>query len=95
MTIYITLNNDSESLIGSEGWDGYDANASVTQLKQNIANRVSKAFDGEQVIVDDEQLIDTKIYCDDEADEEYIRDLINAEWADWDVWAVEIEVPSE
>lgn len=96
-TIEIIISNDSDGLVGSEGWDGYDAGASLSSLKQKIANRVAEAYTGYNVTVDDQSgLIEDRIYISDdtddddfEEDENYIRVLIGEVWQDWDAWAVE------
>jgi hypothetical protein len=95
-TIEIIISNDSDGLVGSEGWDGYDAGASLDNLKQLIADRVAKAYTGYTVTVDDGSLMEDKIYISDdtddddyESDENYIRELIGEVWQDWDAWAVE------
>lgn len=94
-TIEIIISNDSDGLVGSEGWDGYDAGASFGSLKQAIADRVAKSYPNYRVTVSDETLIDDKVYMSDDTDDQdfdddiaYIRVLIGEVWQDWDTWAV-------
>lgn len=95
--IAITITEDSDALVGAEGWDGYDALQSTAKLTQNIANRVGKAYPGARVTVNSELLYDDRIYIttddgeDTESDEDDIRQIISDVWQDWDAWAVEEE----
>jgi hypothetical protein len=91
MLIEITLNNDSDALVGAEGWGEYDARASVGELRQQVADAVAKAYPGAEVSVSAETRLYDLIYIDGnkpENDVQHIKNIIARVWERWE-WLVE------
>lgn len=88
--IEIIISDDSDGLVGPQGWGEYDARSSIAELRQQIADEVARVYSAD-VSVGSETRLGTKIYVNGEEDHkevESIRLIISEVWERWE-WLVE------